>query len=101
MVVATKIRQRCAQDHLQWLSKGSPFKIALFKSEFTDVLQYNTKDKPFVLRRQDLDITVLPTKYISELRTIPNAKLSRGKANFMVIHATGIYMCPTLSDHGL
>ncbi|KUL83805.1 hypothetical protein ZTR_06647 [Talaromyces verruculosus] len=41
------------------------------------------KDQPFVLRRQDLDITVLPTKYISELRTISNSKLSRGKANFM------------------
>lgn len=49
--------------------------------------QYNTKNKPFVLRRQDLDVTVLPTKYIEELRTIPNAKLSRGKANFMVFHA--------------
>ncbi|PNP47762.1 hypothetical protein THARTR1_10447 [Trichoderma harzianum] len=45
--------------------------------------KYNTKNKPFVLRRQDLDVTVLPTKYIEELRTIPNAKLSRGKANFM------------------
>ncbi|KAL7940470.1 hypothetical protein V8C42DRAFT_226064 [Trichoderma barbatum] len=48
--------------------------------------KYNTKNKPFVLRRQDLDVTVLPTKYIEELRTIPNAKLSRGKANFMVFH---------------
>nr|A0A1B4XBJ9.1 RecName: Full=Cytochrome P450 monooxygenase sdnB; AltName: Full=Sordarin/hypoxysordarin biosynthesis cluster protein B [Sordaria araneosa]BAV32146.1 cytochrome P450 monooxygenase [Sordaria araneosa] len=45
--------------------------------------RYNVNGKPFVLRRQDLDITVLPTKYVAELRTIPNAKLSRGKANFM------------------
>ncbi|KAK8007934.1 hypothetical protein PG989_001924 [Apiospora arundinis] len=45
--------------------------------------KYNARGKPFVLRRQDLDITILPNKYISELRTIPNAKLSRGKANFM------------------
>lgn len=48
--------------------------------------QYNINGKPFVLRRQDLDITVLPTKYVTELRSIPNAKLSRGKANFMVIN---------------
>ncbi|EEA27060.1 conserved hypothetical protein [Talaromyces marneffei ATCC 18224] len=41
------------------------------------------REKPFVLRRQDLDITVLPTKNLTELRTIPNSKLHRGKANFM------------------
>jgi hypothetical protein len=90
MVVTAKIRQRCAQDHREWLPKGSSFTGALFKSEITDNLQYNTKGKSFVLRRQDLDVTVLPTKYISELRTIPNAQLSRGKANFMVFHTASI-----------
>ncbi|KAI3318950.1 cytochrome P450 [Xylariaceae sp. AK1471] len=41
------------------------------------------KDSPFVLRRQDHDVTILPTKYVTELRTIPTAKLSRGRANFL------------------
>ncbi|KAH6645042.1 cytochrome P450 [Truncatella angustata] len=45
--------------------------------------KYNTADKPFVLRRQDHDVTILPNKYVSELRSIPNSKLSRGKANAM------------------
>lgn len=42
------------------------------------------KDSPFVLRRQDHDITILPTKYVSELRNIPTAKLGRARANFLV-----------------
>ncbi|KAI0124116.1 hypothetical protein BJ170DRAFT_686485 [Xylariales sp. AK1849] len=43
--------------------------------------KYNAAGKSFVLRRQDHDITVLPNRYVSELRSIPNSKLRRGKAN--------------------
>ncbi|TRX91613.1 hypothetical protein FHL15_007395 [Xylaria flabelliformis] len=45
--------------------------------------EYSLHDKPFVLRRQDHDVTILPTKYVTELRSIPNSKLSRGRANFL------------------
>ncbi|KAI0866439.1 cytochrome P450 [Xylaria cubensis] len=45
--------------------------------------EYNLNDKPFVLRRQDHDVTILPNKYVTELRSIPNSKLSRGRANFL------------------
>ncbi|KAI1258587.1 cytochrome P450 [Xylariaceae sp. FL1019] len=44
---------------------------------------YNLNDKPFVLRRQDHDVTILPNKYVTELRSIPQSKLSRGRANFL------------------
>ncbi|KAI1470984.1 cytochrome P450 [Daldinia caldariorum] len=38
------------------------------------------KDKPFVVRRYDVDITVLPHKYLGELRLIPSSKLSGVRA---------------------
>ncbi|KAF2191565.1 cytochrome P450 [Zopfia rhizophila CBS 207.26] len=38
------------------------------------------KDKPFVVRRYDVDISVLPNKYLNELRLYPNTKLSGVKA---------------------
>lgn len=34
------------------------------------------KDRPFVLKRYDVDITVMPNKYLGELRLIPPTKLS-------------------------
>ncbi|KAI8955130.1 cytochrome P450 [Xylaria longipes] len=38
------------------------------------------KDRPFVIRRYDVDFTVLPHKYLSELRFVPENKLSASKA---------------------
>ncbi|KAF1994165.1 cytochrome P450 [Amniculicola lignicola CBS 123094] len=39
------------------------------------------KDVPFVVRRVDVDITVLPNKYLNELRLYPTSKLSGVKAH--------------------
>ncbi|KAI0196452.1 cytochrome P450 [Astrocystis sublimbata] len=58
---------RYARDAHKWIESG----------------YHKFKDSPFVLRRLDHDITILPTKYVDELRSIPNAKLSRGRANFL------------------
>ncbi|KAI0458270.1 cytochrome P450 [Xylaria acuta] len=58
---------RYAKDAHKWIESG----------------YHKYKDHPFVLRRQDHDITILPTKYVNELRSIPNTKLSRGRANFL------------------
>ncbi|KAI1213723.1 cytochrome P450 [Annulohypoxylon truncatum] len=38
------------------------------------------KHRPFVVRRFDVDITVLPNKYLSELRLVPPTQLSAVKA---------------------
>ncbi|POS72957.1 hypothetical protein DHEL01_v208647 [Diaporthe helianthi] len=42
------------------------------------------KDIPFVLRRYDTDITVLPIKYLEEMRLIPRSKLNGKKAQNLV-----------------
>ncbi|KID89997.1 cytochrome P450, partial [Metarhizium majus ARSEF 297] len=42
------------------------------------------KDVPFVLRRYDTDITVLPIKYLDEMRLIPRSKLNGKKAQVNV-----------------
>jgi hypothetical protein len=42
------------------------------------------KDSAFVVRRYDVDISVLPNKYLNELRLYPNTKLSGVKAQVKV-----------------
>lgn len=84
MAFATSICQGRTQNHCRRLPKSECWSVVTSAIKLLNKRQYNAKGKPFVLRRQDLDVTILPNKYISELRTIPNAKLSRGKANFMV-----------------
>ncbi|KAF2198781.1 putative cytochrome P450 [Delitschia confertaspora ATCC 74209] len=42
------------------------------------------KDTPFVIRRYDTDISVLPKKYLDEIRLYPVAKLSGVKAQNLV-----------------
>lgn len=42
------------------------------------------KDVPFVVRRYDTDITVLPIKYLDEMRLIPRHKLNGKKAQINV-----------------
>jgi hypothetical protein len=41
-----------------------------------DITRKQWKDRPFVLRRWDLDLTVFPNKYIEELRAYPANKIS-------------------------
>ncbi|TRX92243.1 hypothetical protein FHL15_006858 [Xylaria flabelliformis] len=38
------------------------------------------KDRPFVIKRYDVNFTVLPHKYLDELRLVPESKLSASKA---------------------
>ncbi|KAI1754805.1 cytochrome P450 [Xylaria castorea] len=38
------------------------------------------KDRPFVIKRYDVNFTVLPHKYLDELRLVPESKLSGTKA---------------------
>ncbi|KAI0860251.1 cytochrome P450 [Xylaria cubensis] len=38
------------------------------------------KDRPFVIKRYDVNFTVLPHKYLDELRLVPESKLSAAKA---------------------
>ncbi|KAI1337309.1 cytochrome P450 [Xylariaceae sp. FL0016] len=38
------------------------------------------KDQPFVVRRHDVDITVMPNRYLTELRLFPTSKLSAVRA---------------------
>lgn len=48
------------------------------------------RDTPFVVRRWDTDITVLPNKYLNELRLYPPTKLSGVKAQVAVSGHMGI-----------
>ncbi|KAJ8112542.1 hypothetical protein ONZ43_g5371 [Nemania bipapillata] len=38
------------------------------------------KNRPFVVKRYDVDLTVLPHKYLEELRLVPESKLSAARA---------------------
>ncbi|KAJ2977704.1 hypothetical protein NUW58_g7729 [Xylaria curta] len=40
------------------------------------------KDRPFILKRYDVDFNVLPHKYLDELRLVPETKLSGSRAQF-------------------
>ncbi|KAF2477644.1 cytochrome P450 [Lindgomyces ingoldianus] len=50
----------------------------IITSGYEKLEQY--RDSPFVVRRYDVDISVLPNKYLNELRLYPNTKLSGVKA---------------------
>ena len=60
-------------------------------SALADRLQY--KDTPFVVRRWDTDITVLPNKYLNELRLYPTTKLSGVKAQVAVSTSKLLMYC--------
>ena len=49
-----------------------------------DISWKQLKDVPFVVRRYDTDITVLPIKYLDEMRLIPRHKLNGKKAQVNV-----------------
>ena len=57
--------------------------------------QYN--DRPFILRRHDADINVLPMKYLDELRLVPreelNGKMVHYNASPIPVHVPS--ECPT------
>ncbi|KAI1111651.1 cytochrome P450 [Nemania sp. NC0429] len=38
------------------------------------------KDRPFVVKRNDVDIMIMPNKYLEELRLVPSAKLNATRA---------------------
>ncbi|KAI0113688.1 cytochrome P450 [Nemania sp. FL0031] len=40
-----------------------------------------TKDHPFILKRYDVNLTILPHRYLEELRLVPESKLSAAKAH--------------------
>ena len=42
------------------------------------------KDRPFVVKRYDVDITVMPNRHLEELRLIPPTKLSGVRAQVAV-----------------
>ncbi|GAW26838.1 putative cytochrome P450 [Rosellinia necatrix] len=71
--------------YMSWLEPTWFFKLRYAKDAHKTIVSgyHKFKESPFVLRRLDHDITILPTKYINELRSIPTAKLSRGRANFL------------------
>jgi hypothetical protein len=69
---AGKIHVQCQSTHCQWYSEGS-FHIDFINAALT-IVQW--KERPFVLRRTDRDITVFPNKYLEELRHYPATKIS-------------------------
>ncbi|KAI0418906.1 cytochrome P450 [Xylaria grammica] len=80
-----KVAGAPVHGYWSWFEPTWFFKMRYAKDAHKTIVSgyHKYKDSPFVLRRQDHDITILPTKYVNELRTIPNAKLSRGRANFL------------------
>ncbi|GAB1309808.1 hypothetical protein MFIFM68171_00018 [Madurella fahalii] len=55
---------------------------------------YNqSKDMPYVIRRWDRDVTILPQKYLGDLRITPNTKLNAQIINFFNFSAeyTGLH----------
>ncbi|KAI0401916.1 cytochrome P450 [Xylaria palmicola] len=87
--VSTNRRVRVAgapvHGYWSWFEPTWLFKLRYAKDAHKWIVSgyHKYKDQPFVLRRQDHDITILPTKYVNELRSIPTTKLSRGRANFL------------------
>ncbi|KAJ8130147.1 hypothetical protein O1611_g3484 [Lasiodiplodia mahajangana] len=80
-----KVAGAPVHGYWSWFEPTWFFKMRYAKDAHKTIVSgyHKYKDDPFVLRRQDHDITILPTKYVNELRSIPTAKLSRGRANFL------------------
>lgn len=52
-----------------------------------------SREKPFVIRRWDRDVTILPQKHLNDMRSIPNTKLNAQIIAAIVRELTPILHC--------